>query len=369
MRLLDRYLFRELLTPLAYCLGGLVLLGNCFTLFGELEKLQESRLHFLDMLEYSVATTPEFLVTVLPITLLFALLYALTHHARYNEITAMRTAGISLWRICAPYFMVGVAASGASFALNELLVPVSTDWATHIKNRYVQNADNAEVQKTFQGFTSPHRQWQFGEYKIKTAEMIRPIVFWKTPNGSIQQLHADLAVWTNHVWTFFNAAEYSQADAQSPLVPSLQTNELAMPDFDETPSQIKSEIKVNGYLRLGGVSQANIPLKDILGYLRLHPDPPRSASDRLLTELNERLAAPWTCLVVVFIAIPCGAMSGRRNFFFGVAGIIAIGFIYFVIQKVSYAFGSGGELPGWLAAWLPNLIFGATGLILMARAR
>jgi LPS export ABC transporter permease LptG len=369
MRLLDRYLFRELLTPLAYCLGGLVLLGNCFTLFGELEKLQENKLHFPDLLEYSVAATPQFLVMVLPITLLLALLYTLINLSRSNEITAMRAAGISLWRISAPYFAVGFAASAALFALNEFLVPRSTDWADHILARYVQRPGDAEMGKKFKGFASAHRQWQFGEYRVKTAEMINPIVFWKSPDGSIWQLHADSAAWTNRVWIFFNVAEYSQAGEQAPLVPSLRTNELPMPDFDETPALINSEIKVSGFLRLGGVSRANIPLKDILGYLRLHPDPPQSISDKLLTELNGRLAAPWTCLVVVFIAIPFGAMPGRRNFFFGVAGVIAISFIYFVIQRVSLTLGSVGDLPGWLAAWLPNFIFGATGLFLMARVR
>jgi len=370
MRLLDRYLFRELLAPLAYCLGGLVLLGNCFTLFAELEKLQENKLHFSDLLEYSVAATPQFLVMVLPVTLLLALLYTLINLSRSNEITAMRAAGISLWRISAPYFAVGVAASAALFAMNELLVPRSTEWGDHILNRYVQKPGDAETLKNFQGFASAHRQWQFGEYRPKTAEMINPIVFWNSPDGSIWQLHADLAVWTNRVWTFFNnVAEYSQASEQAPLVPSLRTNELAMPGFDETPALINSEIKVSGFLRLGGIRQANIPLKDILGYLRLHPDPPRSISEKLLTELNGRLAAPWTCLVVVFIAIPFGAMPGRRNFFFGVAGVIAISFIYFVIQRVSLTLGSAGDLPGWLAAWLPNFIFGATGLFLMARVR
>ena len=44
MRLLDRYLFRELFTPLAFCLGGLVVLGTCFSLFGELAELQERKL-------------------------------------------------------------------------------------------------------------------------------------------------------------------------------------------------------------------------------------------------------------------------------------------------------------------------------------
>jgi lipopolysaccharide export system permease protein len=369
MRLLDRYLFRELLAPLAYCLGGLLVLGTCFNLFNELEELQERKLHLPDVIEYSAAITPEFLVMVLPVTLLLALLYTLTNHARHNEITAMRAAGVSLWRICTPYFFTGCAASVVLFALNEFLVPRSTDWANHILTRYVQKPGDAQMQKAFQGFASAHRQWQFSEYRVETAEMIRPIVHWKLPDGSIRQLHADSAVWTKSAWTFFNADEYLQADAKAQLVPLLQTNVLAMPEFDETPSQIKSEIKISGYLSIGIVHKADIPLKDIFDYLRLHPDLPRSSSDKLLTELHGRLAAPWTCLVVVFIAIPCGAMSGRRNFFFGVAGIIAISFVYFVIQRVSYAFGSGGELPGWLAAWLPNLIFGAAGLFLMSRVR
>ena len=369
MRLLDRYLFRELLTPLAYILGALLVLGNCFSLFGELQELQDRKLHFLDVIEYCIAITPEFLVMILPITLLLALLYTLTDLSRSNQITAMRAAGISLWRISAPYFAVGVAASAALFAMNELLVPRSTEWGDHILNRYVQKPGDTETLKNFQGFASAHRQWQFGEYRPRTSEIINPIVFWNSPDGSIWQLHADLAVWTNRVWTFFSVSEYSQTNGQASLVPALKTNELAMPGFDETPALINSEIKVSGFLRLGGVRRANIPLKDILGYLRLHPDPPRSISEKLLTELNGRLAAPWTCLVVVFIAIPFGAMPGRRNFFFGVAGVITISFIYFVIQRVSLTLGSVGDLPGWLAAWLPNFIFGATGLFLMARVR
>jgi lipopolysaccharide export LptBFGC system permease protein LptF len=73
----------------------------------------------------------------------------------------------------------------------------------------------------------------------------------------------------------------------------------------------------------------------------------------------------------VFIAIPFGVASGRRNLFVGVAGSIFICFTYFVVQKVSLAAGSApnSHFPAWLAAWLPNLIFGATGLFLMARVR
>jgi lipopolysaccharide export system permease protein len=373
MRLLDRYLFRELLTPLAYCLGGLVLLGDCFTLFGELEKLQEKKLHFLDVIEYSAAITPEFLVMVLPITLLLALLYTLTNHSRYNEITAMRAAGISLGRICAPYFAVGCFLSIALFGLNELLVPYTSDLKDQILARHVQGPEDVESKSKFRnfGFTNArgHRAWFISEYNVANAEMLKPKVSWYDPDGSIKQLWADRAIYTNGVWTFYNAAEYSQANATASLMPSLLTNVLATPEFDETPRQIRSEIKISTYESMRRNRSSDIPLTDIFAYLRLHPDLPPADSAWLFTKFHGRLAAPWTCLVVVLIAIPFGAATGRRNLFVGVAGSIFICFAFFVIQQVCLALGTGGYLPAWLAAWLPNLIFGAIGMVLILRVR
>src|SRR5208283_1086746 len=96
------------------------------------------------------------------------------------------------------------------------------------------------------GFTNArgHRAWFISDYHIATAEMIGPKVSWYDADGSIQLLSADRADYTNGVWTFYNAAEYSQAKTNAPLVPSLLTNVLAMPEFDETPGQIRSEIKI-----------------------------------------------------------------------------------------------------------------------------
>ncbi len=152
MRLLDRYLFRELLAPLAYCLGGFLVFWISWDLFNELQEMQDRKLHLLDVLEYSAAMTPEFLATILPIALLLALLIALAGHARHNEITAMRAAGASLWRICIPYFITGLALCAVLFALNEYLVPRAAEWAWQIKTRHVQKPGDAAGQNKFRGF-------------------------------------------------------------------------------------------------------------------------------------------------------------------------------------------------------------------------
>jgi lipopolysaccharide export system permease protein len=95
----------------------------------------------------------------------------------------------------------------------------------------------------------------------------------------------------------------------------------------------------------------------------------RGDKGRLLTQLHERVATPLTCLVVALIAIPFGVAPGRRNLFFGVAGSIVICFAFFVLQRVGMALGSGGILPAWLAAWLPNIFFSLMGITMMARIR
>ena len=177
MRLLDRYLFRELFTPMVYCLGGFLIFWISYDLFTELDDLQKHKLHLLDVIAYTAARTPEFLVTILPVGLLLALLYALTNHARHNEITAMRAAGVSLWRVCAPYLGVGLAASLALFAMNELLVPRSTAWAARILQRYVHDPDDSGTQKDHSGSyfnARARRTWNYIEYHARAAEMIRP---------------------------------------------------------------------------------------------------------------------------------------------------------------------------------------------------
>ena len=76
----------------------------------------------------------------------------------------MRAAGLSLWRLCLPYFLVGFTASVALFALNEFVVPRSADWADRILNRYVPKRDDTANQ--FHGFQNvrANRIWIFSAY-------------------------------------------------------------------------------------------------------------------------------------------------------------------------------------------------------------
>ena len=140
MRLLDRYLLRELLIPLGYCLGGFLVFWIAFDLFSDLGALQQEKLKPLEIGQYYLALLPKLLQDIVaPAALLLALLYALTNHARHHELTAMRAAGLSLWRLCVPYLAVGFSFSVCLLLLNERWVPNSLELADQIRKRHVDS--------------------------------------------------------------------------------------------------------------------------------------------------------------------------------------------------------------------------------------
>ena len=373
MRLLDRYLLRELLIPLGYCLCGILIIFIAFDLVFTLHVYQENRLLFSDVAELYLVKIPEILVFLMPIVLLLALLYALTDLARHHEITAIRAAGVGLWRICSPHLLVGFVLSVAVFAMNELWVPDSADKQLQIMSRHQGIKDpvgkNIVTNFVFQNSRDGHI-WQIGriDFNSPTCAMTA-IKLLYTDGGTNLWLIAERAERTNDAWVFYNVDEYDATKPGAQPDHVSQTNLLTKP-FSETPDQIKREVKFASRYNKPSIDSMEIPVAEILDYLNLHPHDLSAQKKRLLyTQLYGRLASPWTCLVVVLIAIPFGAASGRRNVFVGVAGSIAISFVYFVLLKLGLAMGTGGYLSPWLAAWLPNISFGLAGFWMILRVR
>jgi lipopolysaccharide export system permease protein len=372
MRLLDRYLLRELLIPLGFCLGGFLIFWISFDLFTELHNYQDAKLHAWDVVQYYLVTLPSFFSLILPMALLLALLYALTNHARHHEITAIRAAGVSLWRISIPYVAIGLLFSLAVFAINEYWIPDSEQKAEEILKKYDVKKVDLKNKDIFVNLGLKNdrdkRKWDIGVYNLKTETMTDPKVGWVDTNGLSHRLIAERAERTNEVWTFYNVTEY-ETMVDGFMGPVLKTNIVAHPEFTETPEQIRREIKFNKRLETKNAKSAEVPIVDILDYLNLHPIQTPKNKWWLYTQLHGRLAAPWTCLVVVFIAIPFGAASGRRNIFVGVASSIVIVFAYYVLLKLGLALGTGGYVPAWIAGWLPQLAFTALGIWMLLRVR
>jgi len=371
MRLLYRYLLREYLVWLGYCLGAFFIFWFTFYLFSELDEIQRAHLKVHEAVLFMLANLPLLLSRAVPLSLLLSLLYALNQHVRHNEFTAMRSAGLSLWRLSVPYFAVGVAASLFLLAINEVLMPDSSELAEQILRRHEARGNKAaDAQWRYAvNFINPTggRTWQIKAYNIQSHQMLEPRVFWVTTNGSRHELYAERGWHAAGVWHFTNVQQIIYP-AGVPVPMRLQTNLLAMPEFDETPRRIQSEIKINSLTTAKQLRGAALSVAEIIEYQRWHPE--KRNDPRLNTKLHVRLAGPWACVAVVFIALPFAGMSARRNVFMGAAAavIACCGYIV-VLQPVCEALGLSGRLIPVLAGWLPNLICMLAGLILVLRVR
>ena len=194
------------------------------------------------------------------------------------------------------------------------------------------------------------------------------LIDWRFADGSRLHMVAERAHWINRHWVFTNVQEFHYPPNVDYPTKTVVT-ETNLPRMMETPRLITSEIKISGLETLKSLRKTQISSAAILDYLQLHPQLDEKKRDSLLTLLHSRLAAPWTCFVVVLIAIPFGALPGRRNVFVGVASSITICFIFFVVKDLTLALGSGGHVPAWIAAWVPNVAFALAGLALLWRVR
>jgi lipopolysaccharide export system permease protein len=373
MRLLDRYLLRELLIPLGYCLAGFFIFWISFDLFSNLDKFQKAGLSFGELILYYTVTAPEQIMQVLPISLLLAMLYALTSHSRHNELTAMRAAGIGLWRVAVPYLGAGLALTAISFALNETWAPLAKEQGEDILLRHetgnAGGGGHSWQENLAFGNEREHRVWRIPRYQWRTHVMERPQVIFVEGGGTRREIYAASGVWTNGAWLFQDVTQILHEPAGSLAYRTEKTNELSLDGFSESPAVIQSEMRVRSLTSIRAAKGAQLSMRDIANYRWLHPGLAPAQNALIETQWEGRLAAPWTCLVVVLIALPFGAVSGRRNVFVGVAASIFICFAYFILQRVCFTMGVGGNLAPWLAAWLPNLTFGAVGIALTERAR
>jgi len=85
--------------------------------------------------------------------------------------------------------------------------------------------------------------------------------------------------------------------------------------------------------------------------------------------LHRKIAFPFVTLVMTLIAVPFAVTTGRRGAMYGIGVGIVLALVYWTMISIFAAFGQGGLIDPILAAWAPNLIFGAAAVYLLLTVR
>ncbi len=125
MRLIRRYLLRQLTGPFVFALAGLtgfMLLNQVARRFGQ---LVGKGLEWSVIAEVFALSIPFIVAMTLPMAVLVAVLFTFSHLAADNEVTAMRAGGLSVHQIMAPVVLWGVLMAAANFIFVDQVLPRS----------------------------------------------------------------------------------------------------------------------------------------------------------------------------------------------------------------------------------------------------
>jgi len=85
----------------------------------------------------------------------------------------------------------------------------------------------------------------------------------------------------------------------------------------------------------------------------------------LLVRFHQKLSQPLACLIVALAGAPLGLLARRSRSNIGLVYSAAVVFAYYVLVSTSGALGESGRLDPMLAAWLPNIVIGSVGLLIL----
>jgi lipopolysaccharide export system permease protein len=125
VRLLSTYLLRQLAAPFLFALGALTSLMLLSQIAKKFGSLVGKGLPWTVIAEVFALSIPFIVAMTLPMAVLLAVLYAFSHLAADNEITAMRATGISVYQILVPVLAWGVFMSALNFAFVDQILPRS----------------------------------------------------------------------------------------------------------------------------------------------------------------------------------------------------------------------------------------------------
>ena len=369
MRLIDRYIFKQVLITCAACVGFFVFLIAAvnalkdmlgYVLSGQLAPESAGKLILL--------LIPYVIMYALPMGMLLGVLLVLGRMSADSEIVALRTCGLSIKRICAPIFVLALAGIVGGLAINYYYMPIArTVYHEEFSRMLRTNALRLIIPKTFvRDF--PGAIIYVSE---KHDSYLKDIWLWRLDkyNRMIGFSHAE----TGRV----ELDKVNNALVFRPF--QLFTEELDSKDpedFSKVPPRAEIEttsfsIPLTKYL---GTKTFNRK-QDWLTLDELHAEqenlaktmPPGLEREQKLMRIamiiQNKTSMALSVFILVLIAVPLGIKVSRRETSanLGVALVMALMY-YFLSTVVVGWFDKYPQYHPDLLVWVPNLFFIGIGL-------
>lgn len=354
--IIDRYILIEFLKTLGVVILSTAVVWVIVDYTEIVEEITDNNVPLEVVVSYFRYRTLQILDSVLPISVLIATLITFGVLAKNNEITAIKSNGVSLYRIALPVIAIAVFLSFISYLLLDFVLPYSNQ---RVAQRRAQIAGK-ETPSTYS--REQQREWVFGRGRYifnylgydrgsKTLSQVQVFEFHPTEFRLTRRIRAEEARFDGTGWVFFNGWIRSFGDdGNSSFSPFARPIRLQYP---ERPSYFEVESKAPDQMTWGELSRyiANVRR---LGY----------SADELTVQLWRKTSWPFVSVVMALIALPFSFRMGKRGAMYGIGIALLLAFVYWTLFGVFTKLGEVGSLPAVLAAWSANILFAIAAVYL-----
>jgi LPS export ABC transporter permease LptG/LPS export ABC transporter permease LptF len=351
--ILDDYVLRDFVVNLAMVLSAFLMLLLVFTLFELLSDILRNQISPVVVGEYLLNVIPYFIYSVMPFTILLAVLITLGVMHRSNEVVAIKASGISIYRIIVPVLVSASLLAAGLFFFDQFYLPHA--------NKRQDALRNIIKGKPAQTYLNPERKWIFGQnstifyYQVFDSDrnqfgslsvfQFEPATFQLT-----HRVYADRAHWDEQLKKWICTQGWQRV-FRGAAIDDYRTYDVStFASIGEVPEYFKKEVK----------QSSEMNYEELRRYIR---ELQQSGFDvvRFKVQLEKKLAFPVITFVMAVLAIPFALSAGKRGAVAGVAVAVGIAVIYSVTSGLFEAMGNISQLPPVLAAWSPDLIFALVG--------
>jgi len=358
-RLLDIYVLRGFWFFFALVLAVFVSLFVVITLFTLLPDIVKNNVDSRTVVEYFVFLTPQILYWVVPLTVLLATLINLGTLTKTNEILAVKAGAISLYRMSMPLLLMSLILSAGVYFLQDFILPRA--------NQRQEDYHNVIKGRAPQTYKDPERKWMAGSneriyhysYFDPNENVLADLSILEFQPNSFdlkRWVFASRAEWTGFQWRLEDGWTRRLGTKDSPE----EYKHFDRIDFLEIdpPEYFKKEVRMADQMTY-------VELKRYVADLK------QSGFDvsALTVDLYRKLSFPLVSFIMAIIGIPFSFKTGKRGAFFGIGLCVAVGIFYWATFELFRQLGGINRLSPMIAAWFPNLIFGAGGVWMMTRVK
>ncbi|MGB8952732.1 MAG: LptF/LptG family permease [Candidatus Aminicenantales bacterium] len=357
--ILDRYIMRKYVAIFSLVFLSLIAISIIVTFFERMGNIYEHKKSISLLFDYIRFRIPEFIHFSLPVTALAATLLSMGILTKFNEVTAMKACGISLYRMILSLVSLSVLVGVLSFYIQERVLPVSNRKAeeTWSKINNLPPRSYSYLNRRWVANKNRDRFYHYTYFDPKSAAFSHLSIFDIdfSSQSFRRRLYAEKAYLKGRTLHLENCW---LRDFVGPRLARYEKKDSLVVPLEEGKGYFLREWREPAQMDFGELRQYIKEIRE-MGFDTV----------RFSVDLNYKISFPFVALIMTFLGAPFAFSMGKRGTLVGIGISLGIAMVYWIAIGVFRSLGYIGFLTPFLAAWGPNLIFGLIGLYLLFRLR